>query len=117
MRFIKLNPKALAPFITIAIYRSIAAGIFPENMKVAKVLPILNPGKDRLKKESYRPISNLHCLEKIYEEHIKIHMNRHFEENDIILKNHHGGPKGKSTATARAVVSIKLKMVTKTTNL
>ena len=56
MRFIKISPKTLAPFITIAINRSIAAGIFPENMKVAKVLPILKPGKDRFKKESYRPI-------------------------------------------------------------
>ena len=35
MRFIKLNPKAFAPFITIAINRSIAAGSFPENMKKA----------------------------------------------------------------------------------
>ena len=52
MRFIKLNPKAFAPFITIAINRSIAAGIFPDNMKVAKILPILKPGKDRFKKES-----------------------------------------------------------------
>ena len=72
MRFIKLNPKAFAPFITIAINRSIAAGVFPDNMKVAKILPILKPGKNRFKKESYRPISNLHCLEKIYEEHVKM---------------------------------------------
>ena len=65
MWFIKMNPKALAPYTTIAINRSIAAGVFPENMNVAKILPILKPGKDRFKKESYRPISNLHCLEKI----------------------------------------------------
>ena len=38
MRFIKLNPKALAPFIIIAINRSITAGVFLENMKVAKKL-------------------------------------------------------------------------------
>ena len=95
------------PYITIAINRSIAAGIFPGNMKVAKNLPISKPGEDRFKKESHRPISNLHCLEKIYEEHIKIHINKHFEENGIILKNHHGGLKGKSTATARAVVEHK----------
>ena len=50
MRFIKLNPKAPATYITIAINRSIAGGIFPENMKVAKILPILQPGKDRFKK-------------------------------------------------------------------
>ena len=35
-------------------------------------------------------------------------MNKHFEENGIILKNHHGGLKGKSTATARAVVEHKI---------
>ena len=29
-------------------------------MKVAKVLPILKPDKDKFKKESYRPISNFH---------------------------------------------------------
>ena len=50
MRFIKLNPKALAPYITVAINRQIAEGIFPENMKAAKVLPILKPGKDSFKK-------------------------------------------------------------------
>ena len=44
-RFIKLNPKALAPLITMAINRSITAGVFPENMKVAKILPFLKPGK------------------------------------------------------------------------
>ena len=38
----------------------------------------------------------------------KIHKNKYFEENDIILKNHHGGLKGKSTATARAVLEHKI---------
>ena len=66
MKFIKLNPKAFAPFITISIKRTTAAGIFQQNMKVAKGFQILKPGKDRFKKESYRPISNLHCLEKIF---------------------------------------------------
>ena len=61
----------LVPYITVAINRAIAARIFPENMNIAKVLQILKPGKDRFKKESYRPISNLHCLENIYEEQIK----------------------------------------------
>ena len=77
-------------------------------MKVAKILPILKPGKDRFKKESYRPISNLHCLEKIHEEHVKMHLYKHFKDNGIILKNHHGGLKGRSTATARAVIENKI---------
>ena len=62
-----------------------------------------------LKKESYRPIPNLHCLEIIFDEHLKIHMNKYFEENKLIHKNHHGGLKGKSTTTARAVLEHKIK--------
>ena len=32
---------------------------------------------------------------------------KHFEDTSIILKNHHGGLKGRSTATARAVIGNK----------
>ena len=39
---------------------------------------------------------------------IKNHLSKYFEDNNIILKNHHGGLKGKSTATARAVVEHKI---------
>ena len=46
MRFIKLNPKVFAQFITVVINRAITARIFPENMKLAKIFPILIPGKD-----------------------------------------------------------------------
>ena len=66
MKFIKLYPKAFALYITVAINRASDAGTFPQNMKVSKVLPILKPGKERFKKESYRPISNLHFPEKIF---------------------------------------------------
>ena len=36
-----------------------------------------------------------------------MHLYKHFEDNGIILKNHHGGLKGRSTATARAVIENK----------
>ena len=35
-------------------------------------------------------------------------MNKYFEENNTTLKNHHGGLKGKSTATARAIIEHKI---------
>ena len=37
-----------------------------------------------------------------------MHLYKHFEDNDIILKNHHGCLKGRSTATARAVIENKI---------
>ena len=66
---------------------------FLEVLKVSRVLPILKNGKDKLSKESYRPLANLHCIAKIFEEHMKEHLDKHCEENEIILKNHHDGLK------------------------
>ena len=37
-----------------------------------------------------------------------MHLYKHFEDNGIILKNHHCGLKGRSTATARAVIENKI---------
>ena len=71
MKFIKITPKAWAPHIAFAINRSLMAGKFPEILKTSRILPILKQGKDKFSKESYRPISNLHCIEKIFKEHIK----------------------------------------------
>ena len=108
MKFIKLNHKAFSPFIILAINHSIAGDIFLDNMKVAKILPILKLVKYRFKKEFFESISNLCCLEKIIEEHIKIHMIMYFEENYLILKNHLGGLKGKTRMTARAIIQHKI---------
>ena len=77
-------------------------------LKVSRILSVLKNGKDKFSKESYRPISNLHCIEKIFEEHMKTHLDKHCDENEIILKNHHGGLKGRSTMTARAVIETEI---------
>ena len=90
IRFLKIAPHAWAAPIAFAINKSIMAGRFPDVLKVSRILPILKNGKDKFSKESYRPISNLHCMEKIFVEHMKKHLDKHCEENVIILKNHHG---------------------------
>ena len=84
------------------------AGKFPEVLKLSRILPFLKNGKDSFQKESYRPISNLHCIEKIFEEHMKKHFDKHCDENRIIRKNHQGGLKGRSTMTARAVIETEI---------
>ena len=104
MKFLKISPTAFASHITFAINRSLMAGIFPSILKISRILPILKQGKNRLDKTSYRPISNLHCVEKIFEEYIKRHLLIYLNEHKIIIKNHHGGIKGHSTQTARAVI-------------
>ena len=91
MKFLKTTARAWAAPIAFVINKSLVAGYFPEILKMSRILPILKSGKDKFSKESYRPISNLHCIEKIFEQHIKTHFDKYCEENNIILKNHHGG--------------------------
>ena len=73
-------------------------------LKIARVLPILKPKKNRLEKSSYRPISNLNSVEKVFESYLKDELENYFTKNQIIIDNHHGGRKGRSTVTAKAVI-------------
>merc|ERR1711989_46021 len=50
--------------------------------------------------DSYRPINNLATLEKIVEQHIKMHLETYLCTNNIILNCHHGSRKFHGTNTA-----------------
>ena len=47
-------------------------------------------------------------LGKIFAKHMKMYMNKYFEDHNLILKNNHGGLQGKSTMTHRAVIDHKI---------
>ena len=106
MKILKLNPEVIAIFITHAINSSIRTGIFPDCLKLAKIIPLLKSDKMKTKVSSYRPICNLHTVEKIFEEHIKRHLNKYLVENNIIDEAHHGGQTKHSTQTAKAELDI-----------
>ena len=100
MKFLKISPTAFASNITFAINRSLMAGIFPSILKKSRILPILKQGKDKFDKTSYQNSSNLLCVEKIFEEHVKKHLLIYLDKHRIIMHNHNGGIKGRSTQTA-----------------
>ena len=64
------------------------------------MLPLCKPYSDSLKLNSYRPIINLPCIEKIIEEYMIICSTDFFETNNIIHINHHGSRKDHSPTTA-----------------
>ena len=103
-RILKLAPDHFAIYLTHAINVSIREGYFPKILKVARILPLSKKDKSKSSLEGYRPISNLHTFDKVYEEHIKDHIMSHISDNNIITKEHHGGLPNHSTMTAKAII-------------
>ena len=78
---------------------SLKNGIFPEQLKVARVTPIFKSGEKSLL-SNYRPISVLPCFSKVLE---KIMYNRLYSfliENDVLYSKQFGFQKGRSTEHA-----------------
>ena len=107
-KIIKKIPEMTAVFVTHIINTSIREGTYPEILKVTRILPISKQGKSKYKKESYRPIANVHIFDKLYQEHIKRHLSNYLESNNLILPEHHGGRESHSTMTAKSILDYKM---------
>ena len=70
---------------------------YPSIWKIAKIIPIRKPGKDPTLASSYRPISLLSSLGKLFEKLILNRMMKVAEENNILLPEQFGFRKGHST--------------------
>ena len=99
----KIAPE-MAPIIAHLINSIIRTGIFPECLKVSKVIPILKSGKDPTSIDSFRPVNCLPAVEKLVEEWFKTNLLEYFESNKLINDHHHGGRKNYSTVTAKASI-------------
>ena len=69
VNILKYCGDAIVPSITSIINNSIASGIFPDELKKARVLPTFKSGDIDIP-ENYRPISMLPILSKMLERHI-----------------------------------------------
>ena len=93
MKFLKKCKIKLAPHITHMINTILITKKFPRIFKISRILPLSKPTLDKNFMESYCPVNNLCCLEKLAEAHILKYLEIFFEKNDIFEKNHHGGRK------------------------
>ena len=75
---------------------SINLGIFPENMKIAKVTPIFKSGKKELL-TNYRPISVLLCFSKILERIMYNRVCNYLNDNNLLFHKQFGFMKSHST--------------------
>ena len=105
---IKEIPHITSVWMTHLINCIVRKSRFPQVFKITRIMPICKPKKSSMNKNHYRPISNLNVLEKIVEQHIKEELTEYIERNNIILDEHHGGRKGKSNLTAKAMTDLKI---------
>ena len=89
MYILKQIPQLSAIALTHIINCIIRTGIFPESMKISRVIPILKPKKDKNSLRSYRPINNMNVTEKVIEHVLKKQLTKFIEDNKILEKYMH----------------------------
>ena len=85
--------------LTYIINMSFMEGVFPSELKLAKVIPIFKSG-DSTKMSNYRPISILSFFSKIFEKLMYNILNNFLYKNDVIYKYQFGFRKKHSTQHA-----------------
>ena len=98
-RLIKYISHILAPILMHIFNNVFTSGIYPDALKIAKVIPLFKKGDHSLP-ENYRPISLLPCIDKILESVIEKRMRLFLNKHDIIYKFQFGFREGHSTCHA-----------------
>ena len=70
---------------------------FPDEWRLAHVIPILKEGKDPLDPESYRPISLTSCICKLLERILAMRFIWFLDRSGLLDKSQNGSRKGRST--------------------
>ena len=88
-KFIKLSAPILAPALVKLFNLSIQTGVYPDLLKVAKVIPIFKKG-DSTSVNNYRPISILSPINKIFEKIIYSRLLKFINKTNILYKYQYG---------------------------
>lgn len=89
----------ISPHLALIFNESIDKCVFPDLMKVSKVLPLFKSG-ERSDPNNYRPISILPTFSKIFEKIMLMQMQDHFVKHKLFHPKQFGFSKGHSTIDA-----------------
>ena len=89
----------IAPVLAKLINVSVSEGIFPNCLKVARVIPLHKSGVSTIL-ENFRPISTLHFLSKIFERIVHDKLSSFFHKYRVLSEHQFGFRKGRSTCDA-----------------
>ena len=96
---IKKITHIIAPIIAKLTNKSVSRGVFPDALKVARVVPLLKAGK-REDMSNYRPISTLPILSKVFEKAMNSRLYTFLTKYNILNVEQFGFQKNKSTSDA-----------------
>ena len=99
MKTVKHVIKQIVRPLTYIFNRSLITGIFPNDMKTAKVFPVFQSG-DRLQFSNYRPISLLPQISKILEKIFSKRLMSFIENHHILTDGQYGFRSNHSTSLA-----------------
>ena len=98
-KMLKQTALSIAPSLTKLFNLSITTGCFPEDWKIARIVPI-SKADNRSSPANYRPISILPIISKVLEGHISSLIMNHLESVAPISSNQWGFMLGRSTTSA-----------------
>ena len=99
MKLIKHCKDVLLTPITLIVKQMFTTGIFPERLKIAKVIP-LHKKDDESILSNYRHISLLPAISKILEKAIYLQTDEYFIKNNLFYSSQYGFRKGHSSEYA-----------------
>ena len=94
---IKLLPDSTLKVLLAIINKMWRTGDFPEEWRLATIIPIPKPDKDHAKPESFRPISLTSCLCKLVERMVNNRLIWFLEKNGLLSDCQSGARKNRST--------------------
>ena len=96
INILRISAPILVPHLVKIFNLSFSTGIFPNLMKLAKVIPIFKAGSKFLV-NNYRPISLLSVFSKIFEKIVHQQLFDFMSTNSVIFESQFGFQKGRST--------------------
>ena len=99
MKILKRIKHIIVDSLSLIINQSLNTGIFPENLKLAKVLPLFKKGDTHIV-DNYRPISLLPAISKIFERVVFCQLYEYFDRENLLYISQYGFRKGHSTESA-----------------
>ena len=98
-KFVKLSAPILIPALDKIFNLALKSGIYPNKLKIAKVVPVYKKGVSTLV-SNYRPISILNTINKIFEKILHIRLTKFIEDSNLLYKYQFGFRKNHSTELA-----------------